>query len=128
MKQEQLLDAAVSLSAAHCGDLVVCVCARVCVFVCGCAAGVKDELLAMRRVLSSELLTNISPSLKKVMVLTAPRCSLYSWTAFPARMSHCGIAQRQIGRARHAEEIRQLSSPSVGGSFSLEQALGLVES
>lgn len=42
-----------------------------------------------RRLLSSEVLTNLLFSSTKTMVLTAPKCRSYSCTISPLRMSHC---------------------------------------
>jgi len=47
-----------------------------------------------RRLLSSDVVTNLRFSSTNVIVLTAPRCRSYSWTISPDRTSHCkGIRQ-----------------------------------
>jgi len=41
-----------------------------------------------RRLLSSDVVTNLRFSSTNVIVLTAPRCRSYSWTISPDRTSH----------------------------------------
>lgn len=49
-----------------------------------------------RRLLSSDVLTNLRFSSTKTMVLTAPKCLSYSWTISPLRLSHCKGRQAWI--------------------------------
>lgn len=57
-----------------------------------------------RRLLSSDVLTNLLFSSTKTMVLTAPKCRSYSCTISPLRMSHC-TSNKTRGKHRSGADL-----------------------